>query len=144
MADKLIDVKDAELVASGIVKSLHPVQAPLWVDGQNVVFEDGQVRKSPGYVSIIPAPGTEPVVGMIDILHGSSIALIFGDLSTLYEYSSETGLDSTSGYTAVAHLGAFQKSAFQYNAWQIDVSRYATQWSMESWGTWGLATNVIS
>jgi len=49
---KLLDVQPGDLLASGIFPAL-PGDAPiLWVDGENVIFESGLVKKAPGHTGL--------------------------------------------------------------------------------------------
>lgn len=50
--NELLDVNihnNAQLLLSGIVKESNVLNAPLWIDGMNVEFQDGEVQKTKGY-----------------------------------------------------------------------------------------------
>lgn len=141
MSDKLVSVTDQNLLQSGIVQSLHRLQAPLWIDGQNVVFEDGAVRKSPGYVKVYTPPGTLPITGLQDVLVGLAPVLYAGDAENLYRFDGDIVVTDGSGYTGNLVRDAFQHSAFQFSAFQQSSTTVATLWSMIDWFTWCIATN---
>lgn len=83
--DLLLSVDDPTMIESGINKSLHPLQAPLWIDGENVIFVDQSVRKAPGYQQICPPGGTSPVRGIKDVLSNTIPHVFFGDINNLYD-----------------------------------------------------------
>lgn len=143
MSKKLIDQKEPEVISSGIVKSLHPLLAPLWVDGANVIFEDGQVKKSRGTVEIT-SPDTSPIIGIIDALVDEKSNLVFADLDNLYRWvDGDTTVDGT-GYANGSFYEAFQPLAFQDDAFQFATTRRATLWSLENWGEWVIATDGVN
>lgn len=145
MAEALIAINDPALLESGIVPSLHKLQAPLWIDGQNVIFEDGSVQKSKGYVAIAEVLGTDPISGIQDILLSTGPNLCFGDANNLYRYDGATVTADGTGYTAILSLAAFQINAFQIDAFSASSSTYvpASLWSMANFGTWCFATNGV-
>lgn len=48
----LLEITAGDLLASGIYPSLPGEAPPLWADGQNVLFDSGQVRKAPGFTKL--------------------------------------------------------------------------------------------
>lgn len=144
MSEKLVDITDSNLVESGIVKSLHPLAAPLWRDGENVIFEDGQVRKSPGTQKIGTVIGTAPVTGIIDTLIDGKPNLVWGDFDSLYRVNQGAITVERTGYNAGDFLIAFQDGAFQEDAFQYARGRIASLWSLENWGEWVIATDGVN
>ena len=143
MAQKLISISDPNLIQSGIVKSLHKLQVPLWVDGQNVIFEDGSVRKSPGFIAIFTALGTNPIIGIQDVLVQNTPNLLFGDIEALYRWDGTSLTTEATGFTGSLSRAAFQSSAFASNAFQVTGNLLSSLWSMTNFGTWALASNGI-
>lgn len=146
MAEPLISIIDPALLESGIVPSLHKLQAPLWIAGQNVIFEDGSVQKSKGYIAIAEPAGTDPILGMQDILLSTGANLCFGDATNLYRYDGSAITTDGTGYTSILSLGAFQNTAFQDDAFITDSTTVvpASLWSMANFGTWCFATNNVN
>lgn len=144
MSEKLVDISDPSLVTSGIVKSLHPLQVPLWINGQNVVFEDGQVRKAPGFVSFFTELNTAPISGLLDTVKDDVAYLTIGDSGNLYSWDGENITTVGTGFESSFNLGAFQAAAWQNSATQYHAYRYSPQWSMESWGSWAVVSNGIN
>lgn len=48
----LIEIPTGELLASGLFPGLKGMEPILWSDGENVVFDQGKVKKSRGYVGL--------------------------------------------------------------------------------------------
>lgn len=143
MAQKLISIQDPNLIQSGIVKGMHKLQAPLWVDGQNVIFEDGAASKSTGYIAPFDPDGNTPITGLQDVLALNQANLIFGDNFKLYRYDGTTVTIDGTGYSGSLDRAAFQENAFQDAAFVLSTEPRASLWSMENWGSWALASNGV-
>lgn len=52
MSGLLLEVKAGELLSSGIYPGLPGEAPPLWADGENILFDSGQVRKAPGFTKL--------------------------------------------------------------------------------------------
>lgn len=147
-----------QVVESGIFKSVHELNAPLWIDGHGVEFRDGQVRKARGYylptadavlfdsgaglfdaaagffdsgtgAADFTSPSAVPIRGVQQQRQSDrSQHLFWGDSTNLYHSSGSAGASVGSGFTM-----------------QVDElsEKSAHTWSMVSWGDWMIATNGI-
>lgn len=126
MSSPLIEIDSPEAIETGIVKSAHPLKCPLWWDGENVLFSEGCVRKSPGYLSIFDKPGSKAIRGFGVNVDSGVQQLFFGDVDKLYKYNTATVTTEGTGFTGYANSS---------------VNNPASRWSLESWGIWMVATN---
>ena len=53
MARKLFSIRGSEITESGIFKSTHALDAPLWRDGVNVIFKNGGAQKIGGSTQVL-------------------------------------------------------------------------------------------
>ena len=152
MSVLLQDVSDPTLVVSGLAPSVHPVTAPLWIAGQNVVFEDLSVRKSPGYSAVCTTTGTNPVTGAVTVDSSGNLSVLWGDINTLYAFNNSVGFSTEgTGYSGTINRDAYQDNTFQgattggyEDAFQLDSSPQLSVWDMVAYGNWGVATNGIN
>lgn len=126
MSQPIIEVKDADLITSGIPKGIGKTQAPLWMDGYNVLFREKSAKKASGYASFFTKPGTAPVRGMGQLQDSGIKKLYFGDQTKLWRYTSGAPTQIGSGFTGNLNASS---------------TALATHWSMESWGSWMAMTN---
>ena len=63
MAKKLFSIRGSQLTESGIFKSTHALDAPLWTDGVNVIFKNGGAQKIGGSTQVATQSVTTPVRG---------------------------------------------------------------------------------
>ena len=142
---------------SGIFASLHKLDVPLWIDGENVEFRDGMVRKSRGWV--LPSSDVtlfDSVSGNFDDATGNfddggdaptfsslgagpfrglqqqktlddALHLFWGNTTNLFHSTGGAGASVGSGFTGQQDEG----------------TQPATQWSMTPWGDWMVATNGV-
>lgn len=145
MSDKLIELIDPALIQSGVTPALHPLQSPLWVECQNVLFEDGQVKKNTGYIELLSFSDVagNSIIGMIDLLRSDAPLLIYADYDALRSWDGTDMIEEATGYSGVQLLGMFQPNGFQTDAFQMNSARRATLWSLESWGSWCVASNGV-
>ena len=121
----LISLREIEYVQSGIFPALAPNQLALWRDGENIDFTEGAIEKSKGWT-------VEP---------GTTVGGQTYEINALAQAAPETERRIYSG------LGGAAYSALR--VWDSGVGRdlghaYANgQWSLETWGTWLLATNDV-
>ena len=130
MSQKLLEVIDPELVASGIAKDSHPLQAPLWVDGRNVVFRDGKVRKAPGRREIFQG-------GTFSVPTRSLKALLFDGVPTLFWSNSEMDDDVWVLVRFIPSEYAYPTAGFAY-AFGTELPTN-TIISLEAFGSWCLS-----
>lgn len=126
MAAQLIDIQDDTRILSGLSLSEHPLRAPMWVDGRNIDFNDGKVRKTAGHIAPFTKPGSAPVRGIQQCIKAGVQTLYWGDQAKLYKWNSATVTTPGTGYTMPL---------------DETVNNAAGFWSLNSWGTWMTATN---
>lgn len=126
MPNSLINIEQKELITSGISISEHPRVAPLWVNGRNVEFNDGKVRKQKGWTAPFTKPAAAPVRGINQLVKAGVQTLYWGDQSALYKWNSATVTTEGTGYTMPLNQTSVAKAGF---------------WSLVPWGTWMAATN---
>lgn len=129
MSDTLIRVADPRLIQSGIVKSLNPLQTPLWLEGSNVIFEDGMVRKGRGFAAAFSSVGVNPVRGIKALNDAGINRMAWGDYQKLYDWSGASVNSSTTTFS-----GQKDESS----------TAPATSWSLETWGSWMVAANGLA
>lgn len=112
---------------SGIPFGLDSEQAPLWADGQNVLFQRGGVMKSRGYAAAFSAPDSNPIQGFTQTALSGVLTMYFGDTEKIWEYNG-----------SLTEIG----SGYSGNADETSVAK-ASHWSMVDWGEWLFATNGI-
>lgn len=156
MSDKIIDIPAGDLLESGLFPGMHPLAAPLWVDGRNIEFMAKHVHKAKGWSepqfttslfddgsgNFDDAPGmfdagapvasfSTPSSGPIRGIHQQRLAdgtqeLFFADLTKIYLSTAGPGATKGTGYTGTEDQSATAR---------------ATLWSSAPWGDWTLFTN---
>lgn len=118
--DYLADI-GAELFRAGITPSLPVRQAPLLVDGQNILFHEDSVQSLPGFSLLFSGKlEASEILGMCAVSVAGVPTLIFGTASTLYRYRESDGVTIVgSGFSTPA----------------------TGRWIIEPYGEWVLATN---
>lgn len=111
----------------GLTPDLPSKDSAFFVDGSNVLYSDGGVQPFPAQFRLVDKLAVAPVMGMLECVRAGARELFWGTPSALYRYIEGSGLSSVgSGYTGlVDQAGVVQPSL----------------WSIESWGSWVLATN---
>lgn len=123
----ILTINQPNLLLSGINSSAHPLDAPLWVDGENVNFSDQRVWKNRGWTAPFTTGVSVPIRGLQDQRLTSGVQeFFFGTTSNLYKWNLATVASVGSGYT-----GALNET----------VSTPAASWSFVDWGDWIIATN---
>lgn len=113
---KLIDINDASLMEQGMFPSVAPNQQQLWKDGKNIEFGALKVRKALGYT--VESATTTPVYAIAQ-------AFIDGNRRAYFAETSQISMWQN-GLTTV--IGSGFSAGF---------------WSLETWGTFLLATNEV-
>lgn len=114
----LAEIAPGDLLASGLYLGLTGDTAPLWLDGQNVLFESGGVRKAPGLLGLSNLPAT-PTGIKATVTSAESRAFI-GAGTEAYRYRSSDGL---------TNIGSFASSGGTYQ--------------FLPWDTWCLISNGV-
>lgn len=118
-----------QILGSGIWPGVHPLRAPFWISGKNVVFSP----VGPATLGGWSAPFSSAMVnwprgfGQIKDSTGAQ-KLCYGTSDKLWLWDAVSETQVGSGFTGID---------------TATVTQDATQWSIESWGTWFLATNGI-
>ena len=61
----LLTINDPRLIQSGIVRAPHPLNVPLWIDGENMNFSEGKAWKSRGWSSAFTTGVAVPIRGVL-------------------------------------------------------------------------------
>lgn len=127
MAAPLISIRAGRETESGLFKGVHPLDVPLWRDGQNVLFRDGGPEKIPGWVSVLTSAATGVIRGMDALQDEAAVQrLFYGDQSKLFMWAA--GSESTVGTG--------------FTGYEDEASTHpASAWSFTRFGNWMLATN---
>lgn len=142
--------KIAELdkaVVSGIWPDRFSLNAPLWIDGANVQFDDKGVLSMQGYSSAGTKIGTVPVRGMFQHISGANRNLYFGDTTQIFLWDGSSITSVGSGYTGNQDsAGTDWDSGTTFwdsgsTTWDGTFGTLASVWSMTDFGSWVLATN---
>lgn len=131
MAKKLFSIRGSQITQSGIFKSTHGLDAPLWVDGVNVIFKNGGAQKIGGSTQVGSQSVTTPVRGADAYQLSDNIQrLFFGSTDKLYMYVPGSGITQEgTGYSGSEHGTA---------------TSIASTWSFTSFGDLVIATNGTS
>lgn len=123
----LASIRSSELTESGLFKSVHPLDAPLWADGRNILFREGGPQKELGWTELGTATGTGVIRGA-DALQDSAGTqrLFFGDQTSLFMWDVSSITQIATGLS-----GSTNESG----------TTIATAWSFARFGNWMLATN---
>lgn len=113
---KLFEVKASPTLASGIFPGIPGDGAPLWIDSGNVLFEDGIIKKAPGY-TLLASPAARPT-GIAQAYAGERRAYL-GAGNKAYKYTSLDGLVEIGAVTATNGV-----------------------WQIVPWGTYALINNT--
>lgn len=112
----LIKIREADVLMTGAFPSLPDNQLALWKTVENMVFYDARVEKLQGVD--VQATAESSIVALTQADVAGVDRVFYGVAAKLYKF--EGGIQSIigSGYTG-------------------------TQWSMEPWGAWLIATNDV-
>lgn len=87
---KLLEVQAGNLLSSGVFPALEGAAPPLWADGENVIFLDGEVRKNDGLVGLANIPARPTGLKEASILGARN--LYVGAGGAYYRYTTGAGL----------------------------------------------------
>lgn len=93
-----IGMNDQSLLQSGIAFGSEPIDAPLWADGMNVEFQDGEVQQAKGYE--IARPLAEKVLSFAQSHVGDENRAYFGTNKAVKYYNGTKVISIGSGYAA--------------------------------------------
>ena len=119
------------LVGSGLAPSMNAADAPMWIDGINVMARDSGMEKIPGNTILATGPaggindhcrGAESLINDAGVQH-----LFFGDTDELYNYTTSGGCISVkSGLSgaddAVGTVDALYHSFSRYGNWMLQTN----------------------
>ncbi len=101
---KLAELTSGELLSSGIFPGMHQSAAPLWVDGENIIFDNQGVRKNYGMLGLATL-GARPT-GIKSTFADEEARIYLGAGQTASVYRSGSGLTTIASFAALA--GQFQ------------------------------------
>jgi hypothetical protein len=115
---KLIDLNDGKLLERGIFPSLGANQQELWRVANNVEFKSQRAKKAVGYTIDTPTNGTVRAIAQAYV--DSQRRAYWAEADRIYSYNvgNDPPLKIGSGFSGAAGF-----------------------WSLETWGTWLLASN---
>ncbi|HYH17885.1 MAG TPA: hypothetical protein VD995_04645 [Azospirillum sp.] len=127
MAAPIISIRAGRETESGLFKGVHPLDTPLWRDGQNVLFRDGGPEKIPGWASVLTSAAAGVIRGMDALQDEAAVQrLFYGDQSKLYQWAAGVESEVGSGFTG----------------YEDEASTHpASSWSFTRFGNWMLASN---
>ena len=94
----LAEIQAGDALSSGIFPGLTGEAAPLWTDGENIIFDNGVVRKAPGLLGLenLSARPT----GMRGTVANTEPRLFVGAGQNAYRYRSSDGLTAIGAFAA--------------------------------------------
>lgn len=101
----LAEIAAGDALASGIYPSLSGEAAPLWVNGENVIFDNGGVRKAPGLLGVANLPARP--TGMRATVADGEPRLFVGCGQDAFRYRTSDGLTNIGSFAAVGGLYQF-------------------------------------
>ena len=104
MPDRLLSVRadsaGRSLCESGLFPALHPLDAPFWRSGQNIVFREGGVQKQLGSTHVLNIAGTGVIRGMNALQSSDGTQrLFFGDQSSAFMWNGSSVATIATGFT---------------------------------------------
>ena len=121
-----LSLTDPQRLRTGLFPLTHPLQAPMWIDGENIALTPRGVSSAKGYAAAFNSGTTGPIRGLFQRQTTAGVKeIFFGDLSAIYRWD---GTVSTvgSGFTLQQNDTATQQ---------------ADKWIFAPWGDWVVASN---
>lgn len=87
---KLLEVPTGEILSSGLFPGLDGKEPILWTDGENVIFDQGKVRKAQGYVGLENVAARMTGVKSARVI--AAAHLYFGGGGAYYRYRASDGV----------------------------------------------------
>lgn len=115
--NRLDHILDPRLIQSGVYKSVDAYQVPLWIDGRDIEFRNGRVRKARGYSALATSPVNVNALAQAHV--GGTARVYLGTTTALYYYPSGGAVTS------------------------IRTGLSSGRWSLLAWGNHLLATNNV-
>jgi hypothetical protein len=88
---ELIKSYDGDYLQSGIYPGLPHSQAPLWVDGANVLFTERSAQPTPAQLILIPKPILQPVRGIVEATIDEVAHVFTGFTTELWKWERAGG-----------------------------------------------------
>jgi len=104
---ELVAIDSGQLLSSGIFPGMDADVCPLWINGENVLFESGGVRKNHGLLGLADLTGTP--TGLKSVTADGEARLFFGVGDKAYRYRASDG---------ATEIGSFASSGvYQFQPW---------------------------
>lgn len=120
----------AERIMTGFRPDLKGRNAPLWVDGQNMVLDHGEVHPVPAQKLFIAEGVSGTVLGIASAQLGSVPSVFWGTSGKLFRWTATGG-------TVLEGSGFSGKKDSEDN-------NPCSMWTFERWGTWMVASNGVN
>ena len=101
---KLAELTSGDMLSSGVYPGLTETAPPLWADGENIIFDNGGVRKNYGLLGLANL-GASPT-GMTSTFAASEARAYIGGGTDAQVYRSGSGLTTIGSFASLA--GSFQ------------------------------------
>lgn len=129
----LAQLTSGDLLSSGIFPSLTGTAAPLWADGENVIFDNLGVRKDFGRLGLANL-GARPT-GMVSTFADSEARLFIGGGTNAYVFRTGSGLTNIGSFAAA-------NGQFQFLPWDTWCLINNTVDPLELWKNTGTSAPI--
>jgi len=127
----LANIRTGRRTDSGLFLGVDPLDAPLWIDGENIIFRDGGPQKIKGWTTATSITDTGIIRGMNALIDNDGTRrLYFGTQDSLHVWNADTDTNYT------------LSTGFSGNVDQSG-NTPATIWSIARAGDWAVLTNGI-
>lgn len=115
-------------IPSGAWMGVSDLRVPLWKLAENIDWTGLGVSKMSGWSEAFTSPSAIAITGLAQDISNGVQYLWFGTDTNLYRWNTATAVSQGSGYNGIANATATQP---------------ATRWSIQTYGTYTLATNGV-
>lgn len=133
--DELAKVPSGQLLSSGLFPGLLGDAAPLWIDGRNVVFENGGIRKAFGLLGLETLVGRP--TGLKATVAETEPRCFVGVGQDAFRYRTADGLTAIGSFAAAGGV-------FQFVPWDTQVLINNTVDPVELWPNAGLSAPITA
>lgn len=101
----LAEIPSGQMLTSGLFPGLQGLAPVLWSEGENIIFEDGGVRKAFGYTELATLAATP--TGMTTVVAETEPRAFIGAGQNAYRYRSSDGLTNIGSFAASGGIYQF-------------------------------------